>query len=369
MKILYDATPLLVRSAGVKNYHHSLLVRLLARIRPHRLELFPFLHNVGRNRNEGSNYPRSGTAWRLAALLADNYLRLPVGAWAARSADVFHVTHHLMHPPAGVKLTSFVHDVTPLLMPELHTASNVRYFRSFAERVLPRLAGIIVPSESVRRDLAERLKVRDDRITVIPHGVDEDFFPMGGQEPKRRAYDLPDQYVLFLGSLEPRKNLPAALEAWRLLPEELRRQYPMVVAGASGWKNAALKSELARAKAEGVRVIGYVEPHALPLVYGSAAVFVFPSLYEGFGMPLLEAMAAGAPVVTSNTSSLPEVAGDAGLLVDPKSPAELARAIERVLTDRALAATLVEKGRARAREFTWDRTADATRAFFEKVSA
>lgn len=367
MKILYDATPLLLRSAGVKNYHHALLVRLAPRIRPHRLELFPFLHTVGRNRNERSNYPRLATAWRLGAVLAANYLHLPVASFAARGADVFHVTPHLRHPPSRPKLTGFVHDMTPLLLPETHTGSNIRYFRHFAERVLPRLAGVIVPSEAVKRDLVERLRVAPDRVTVIHHGVDEDFFPMGGREPKRRAYDLPDRYVLFLGSLEPRKNLPAVLEAWRLLPEDLRREYPLVVAGASGWKNRALKKLLAQARSEGVRLIGYVEPHALPLVYASAAVFVCPSLHEGFGMPVLEAMAAGAPVVASNTSSLPEVAGDAALLVDPHSRAELARSMERILTDRDLAASLVEKGRQRARQFTWDRTADATRAFFERV--
>jgi len=367
VKILYDATPLLLRSAGVKNYHHALLVRLLARIRPHRLELFPFLHTVGRNRNERSNFSRIATAWRVAALLSSNYLRLPVASAAARGAGVFHVTHHLLHPPARMKLTSFIHDVTPLLMPELHTSSNVRYFRHFAARVVPRLAGIIVPSQAVKRDLLEHLRVPEERVTVIHHGVDEDFFPMGGREPKRRAYDLPDQYILFLGSLEPRKNLPAALEAWRLLPVDLRRQYPLVVAGASGWKNRPIKAQLREAKSEGVRLIGYVEPHTLPLLYGNASAFVFPSLYEGFGMPLLEAMAAGAPVVASNSSSLPEVVGDAGLLVDPRSPSEISRALQRLITDPSLAATLIQRGRRRAREFTWDKTADATKAFFESV--
>jgi len=365
VRILYDAIPLLLRSAGVKNYHHSLLVRLLARIRPHRLDLFPYLHTVGRNRNEGSNYPRLSTACRLAALLSSNYLHIPL---PTGRPDLFHVTHHLLRPPAGLKLTSFIHDVTPLLMPDLHTASNVRYFRHFADRILPRLAGIIVPSQAVKQDLIQHLQVPPDRITVIHHGVDEDFFPMGGQEPKRRAYDLPDQYILFLGSLEPRKNLPTALEAWRLLSPDLRRAYPLVVAGASGWKNRAIKSQLQHAKSEGVLVIGYVEPHALPLVYGNAAVFVFPSLSEGFGMPLLEAMAAGTPIVASNSSSLPEVVADAGLLVDPRSPQEIAQAIERLLTDRDLATTLIERGRQRARQFTWDQTADQTKAFFERVS-
>ncbi|MBI3695127.1 MAG: glycosyltransferase family 4 protein [Acidobacteria bacterium] len=360
MKILYDATPLLMRSAGVKNYHHALLVRLLPRIRPHRVELFPFLHSLGRNRNERSNYSKSSTAWRLGALLAANYLRLPLGSWASRGADLFHITHHLLHPPPRVKLTSFVHDPTPLLMPEFHTASNVRYFRHFVADILPRLAGVIVPSYAVKKDLVERTGVPEERVTVIPHGVDQGFFPPGPLESMRRVYDLPDHYILSLGTREPRKNLATLFEAYRLLPEDLRRAHPLVVAGASGWK-------LKLAPAPEVRVLGYVQPETLPLLYNRAAAFVFPSLYEGFGMPLLEAMAAGAPVITSNVSAMPEVVAEAGLTVDPRSPSELARAMERLLTDPELARSLTEKGIRRAREFTWEKTALATKAFFERM--
>ncbi|HYM13889.1 MAG TPA: glycosyltransferase family 1 protein [Bryobacterales bacterium] len=368
MRVLYDATPLLLRSAGVKNYHHALLVRLLPRMRPHTIRLFPFLSSLGRNRNERSNYPRAATVARLGTLLAANYLHLPLGSWAARQADLFHVTNHLLHPPGRIKLTSFIHDPTPVLMPEFHTASNVRYFRHFLRHVAPRLAGILVPSEAVKRDLAGKLGIKEEKITVVPHGVDEDFFPGSPLEPMRQVYDLPEQYILFLGSLEPRKNLRTLLEAYRLLPEDLRRAHPLIVAGASGWKNRDLRRELQSQAAAGVRAIGYVAPELLPLVYARASVFVFPSLYEGFGMPLLEAMAAGAPVVTSNVSAMPEVVADAGLTVDPRSAAELARAIERVLADATLRAALAEKGRARARQFTWEKTALATRAFFERVA-
>lgn len=371
MKIVYDATPLLLRSAGVKNYHHSLLIRLLPRIRPHAIQLFPFLRSVGRNRHERSNYSRGATLVRLGAVLASNYARLPVGWWATRGADLFHVTHHLLHPPGGAsgrpRLTSFVHDPTCVLMPEFHRASNVRYFRHFVREVLPRVAGVIVPSQAVKRDLVERLGIQDEKVTAIPHGVEEEFFPPGPLEPERRAFDLPDHYILFLGAMEPRKNLATLLEAYRLLPEDLRRAHPLVVAGASGWKNKALRSALEREKPHGVRALGYVPPQALPLVYAGASVFVFPSLYEGFGMPLLEAMAAGAPVVTSNGSAMPEVVGDAGLMVDPKSASELARAIERVLADPTLAASMAERGRRRARGFTWEKAALATKAFFERV--
>lgn len=371
MRILYDATPLLMRSAGVKNYHHALLVRLLPRIAPHSLELFPFLPGLGRNRNERSNYSTTATVLRLGAVLADNYLRFPAGRWASRRADLFHITHHLLHPPsrASLRLTSFIHDPTPVLMPEFHTPSNVRYFRHFIGDVAPKLAGVIVPSAAVKRDLVEKLGLSGERITVIPHGVDEQFFPASKAGLGCGVSGLPEQYILSLGAMEPRKNLSTLLAAYRLLPEELRRSYPLVIAGASGWKNEKLRREIESQPGfqSEIRAIGYVPPEALPLVYAGASLFVFPSLYEGFGMPLLEAMAAGAPVVTSNVSAMPEVVGDAGLVIDPHSASELARAIERVLSDRDLAASLGARGSQRAREFTWEKTALATKAFFEQM--
>ncbi len=368
MRIVYDATPLLLRSAGVKNYHHALLVRLLPRAAPHAMELFPFLDSLGRHRNEGSNFSRAATVARLGAVLAANYARLPLGRWATRRADVFHVTHHLMHPPRRGRLTSFVHDPTPLLMPEFHTASNVRYFRHFVEQVLPRLDGVLVPSEAVKRDLVEQLHAAERRITVVPHGVDESFFAPTLTQGVRDTYNVPERFILSVGAQEPRKNLVTLLEAYRRLPEELRRDVPLVVAGPRGWKDAALRRALDQTAVSGVLTIGYVNPVLLPALYSLATLFVFPSLYEGFGMPILEAMAAGAPVITSNVSSMPEVAGDAGLTVDPRSAAELTSGIERLLTDAALAKALSERGRARARTFTWERTALATRAFFERVA-
>ena len=368
MKILYDATPLLMRSAGVKNYHHALLSRLLPSLGPQTLRLFPYLPGLAPNRNERSNYAPASTVARLGAVLAANYLRLPLGECAARGADLFHLTHHLMHPPRRIRLTSLIHDPSCLLMPECHTASNVRYFRHFFRCVLPLLSGVIVPSEAVKRDLVERLGASTNPITVIPHGVEERFFSPGPAAPARAAYHLPDQYILTVGSIEPRKNLLTLLEACLLLPESLRRAYPLVIAGAAGWKNASLRRAIEQSRSDGVRAIGYVAPEDLPAVYSQAAVFVFPSLYEGFGLPLLEAMAAGAPLVTSNASAMPEIAGPAALTVDPRSPSELARAIERLLLNRAEAQALAETDRCRARQFTWERTAKLTMAFFERAA-
>ena len=367
MNVLYDATPLLMRSAGVKNYHHALLTHLLPIIDPHRLDLFPYLRRLTPNDNERSNYRRMGTNLRLAAILASNYSGLPIPSRLAR-ADVFHVTPFVHRPPRGVALTSMVHDPTPILLPECHPETNIRYFESFVEKVLPRLRAILTPSEAVKRDLIEHFGVDAEKITAVHHGVNEDFFdaPPSMIDLARRTYDLPKRYVLFVGAMEPRKNLTTLVEAYGNLSPGLRKRHPLVVTGAAGWKNESIKKAL---KSLGAHMTGYVRRGLLPAVYHAAELFVLPSLYEGFGMPLLEAMAARVPIVTSNVSSMPEVAGEAALYVDPRDPSDLADAMGRLLDTPELSAALGEAGRRRARLFTWQATAEDTKAFFEGAVA
>lgn len=367
MKVLYDATPLLMRSAGVKNYHHSLLSQLLLLIWPHELKLFPDLKRLNPNHNERSNYSTYQTIRGLGAMLASNYLFAPTVKSAARGFDLFHVTPHLWRPPEGPVLTSMVHDPTPVLMPEAHTAGNIRYFQHFVRHVMPRLDAMIVPSYAVKRDLADVCGASEERITVIPHGVDEEFFEAtpAQREVARTQYNLPDRYILFVGSVEPRKNLLGLIEAFSSLPQKTQRDYPLAIVGASGWKNEQIQNAIE--KNSNVRLVGYVGRDLLPAVYEGCSLFVFPSHYEGFGMPVLEAMAAGAPVIASNVSALPEVIGDAGILVDPDDPSDIADAMERVLDDRQTAALMGSAARQRARRFTWERCALETKHFFESV--
>ena len=367
MNILYDGTPLLMRSAGVKNYHHALLRHLIPNIAPHRLQLFPFLPSLTANRNERSNYPWLDTKVRLGGILACNYLALPLTQIAARKTDLFHVTPHLWRVPRRICLTAMIHDPTPLLMPECHTPGNVRYFKRFVAKIAPHLDGILVPSQAVKQDLVQNTPVSERQVVVVPHGVDDDFFEAtpAAIEMARRTYDLPANYVLTVGSLEPRKNLITLIKAFHQLPENLQRQYPLVITGARGWKNKEMRRWAARSPH--VHLTGYVRRRLLPAVYHAASLFVFPSLYEGFGLPLLEAMAARLPVVASNRSAIPEVVGEAGLLVDPHSVETMAAAIERLLAHPDEAATLGEAAHRQARGYSWQITAAATKAFFETV--
>jgi glycosyltransferase involved in cell wall biosynthesis len=368
VKIVYDATPLLMRSAGVKNYHYELLRRLLPSIAPHTIALFPFLDSLAANRNEESNYPPWETRLRLGAVLASNYLGLPLAEWAAKDAKIFHATQSIQRVPGNCLVTSMVHDPTPLTLPECHTATNIRYFEQFVEHTLPRLSGVIVPSAAVKRDLAARTGFPEDRMMVVHHGLDPEFFEATSAACSRvrEDHELPPEFILFVGSMEPRKNLARLVEAFSGLPDELQRRFPLLIAGPAGWKNSAIQRAIE--SNPHVRTIGYVRRGLLPALYHLATLFVFPSLYEGFGMPLLEAMAGRTPVITSNVSAMPEVAGDAAVLVDPHSVEELRDAMGRLLTDVELAAELADAGYKRAQDFEWERTAAATKVFFEMVA-
>ncbi|MDA1314666.1 MAG: glycosyltransferase family 1 protein [Acidobacteria bacterium] len=368
MNILYDGTPLLMRSAGVKNYHHALLSHLIPIIEPHRLQLFPLLRQLTPNDNERSNYGSLGTKLRLAGVLASNYSGVPLWSGLTRGADILHLTPFVQRPPEGVPLTSMVHDPTPVLLPECHPKTNIRYFEWFVERILPRLGAILTPSQAVKADLVKHFGVPAERITAVHHGVDEDFFDASPALVGlvRQTYDLPRNYVLFVGAMEPRKNLITLVDAYEKLSSAFRKRHPLVITGAAGWKNRTIKKRLEQV---GAHLTGYVSRVHLPALYHAAQLFVFPSLYEGFGMPLLEAMAARVPVITSNVSAMPEVAGEAAVYVDPHDSGDLADAIERVLEQPELASALGEGGRRRARQFTWEATAAQTKAFFETVAA
>jgi len=363
--ILYDGTPLLMRSAGVKNYHHSLLKNLIPNIAPHRISLFPFLRTLARNRNDGSNYPLLGTSLRLGAVLGSNYFRFSLADFDFSGADLFHATQHVWKLPRGKCLTSMVHDATPLSFPECHTQSNIRYFQTFVGDSLHRLHRVLVPSNAVKNYLVEKLRFPETKISVVYHGVEEKFFETSASAHflVQQKYKLPHQYVLFVGTLEPRKNVVRLIEAYSLMPEDLRREYPLVLVGSLGWKSGAIKRALA--KAPEVLVLGNVTRALLAPIYHGASLFAFPTLYEGFGLPLLEAMAARLPIVTSTTGAAPEVAGDSAILVDPLSVIEIGNAMERILGNVQMSVALGAAGHQRARTFTWQRTVAETKAFFE----
>jgi glycosyltransferase involved in cell wall biosynthesis len=269
---------------------------------------------------------------------------------------------------AGGKVTT-IHDVIPFIYPETSTTLDWLIYRFWLPLAVRRLDAIITVSTQSKEDIVRFLPVDEDKITVVPLAAGGAYRPLAGNEVAAalQKYEISKPYILYVGSLESRKNLPRLLEAYA----QLRRwseQWTMVIVGARKWKYAPIFETVQRLGLEPyVDFTGYVEEEDLPALYNGADLFVFPSLYEGFGLPVLEAMACGTPVVTSNTSSLPEVAGDAALLVDPYDVEEIAAAMRSILEDEALAADLRERGLVRAKEFSWKRTARETIAVYEKV--
>lgn len=354
MRIIIDATSTLVRSAGVKNYIWHWMRHL--RMQGADIGAFPFLDDVGLLDHEASARSRPATMARFALIKSMNELGFPPLDWLIRGADVFHATNLLRRAPRRAKLTATIHDLTCWLMPEVHTPGNVKADREFAGAILRRADGLIAVSENTRQDAIRLLGIAPDRIRTIYSGIAESYFdaaPAARQRP----------YALYVGTIEPRKNLDMLIDAWALLKPSLRAEFDLLIAGPRGWSSDATLTRIERE----ATYLGYVPESDLPGLTAGATAFVYPSLYEGFGFPVAQAMAAGAPVMTSNNSSLPEIVGDAAILIDPKSAAEMAAAMTRLFESESLRADLACRGRKRAELFRWEMCATESLHFFRSV--
>lgn len=270
------------------------------------------------------------------------------------------------------RLVVTIYDLSFVTYPEFHLPANVEHCLRGTKLAIERADALIAISESTRRELIEEMGAPPERIVVTPlasgRGLQRVSDP-ARLDAVRRRYELPERFVLFLGALEPRKNLPRLLEAFALLTPAQRRDFQVVVAGAQGWLNEAVHEQVQKlGLGASVHFAGYIEPADLAALYSLAAVFAYPSLWEGFGLPVVEAMACGTPVLTSNVSSLPEVAGDAAVLVPPTDVDAIAEGLGRLLEDSALRADLAERGPRRAAQFSWERCARETLAVYEAVA-
>ncbi len=233
--------------------------------------------------------------------------------------------------------------------------------------IVKRAEGVIVPSESTRKDAIEILGLKPERVHVIYHGVSNAYFGNPSLSAATAAkYNLTRPYILFVSTIEPRKNLDRLLDAYSGLSAEIRDEFELIVVGPVGWASAETLQRLNSGE-RGVRYLGYVPEEHLPGITAGASLFVYPSLYEGFGFPVAQAMAAGAPVLTSGVSSLPEVVGDTARLVDPYSVDEIRRALADLLLSPSVRQEMSRRGRERARMFQWAECAQKSLRFFETV--
>lgn len=284
---------------------------------------------------------------------------------AAEPIDLLHGPDFAVPRRRRCPAVVTVHDLAFLRYPEILTAESRRHYRQACDS-LASVERIIADSHHTAADLQELLAVPADRIRVV-HLAPTPLGPPPAPEAVaavRQRYQLEAPFLLYVGTLEPRKNLGTLLRAFARVRS--REAVRLVLAGPRGWLDEPIVAEAAR-HGERVRLLGPVPADALAALYAAAAAFVFPSLYEGFGLPPLEAMAAGTPVVAARASCLPEVLGDAALLVPPLDEEALAEALRAVLADPALRADLRARGKARAAAFSWERTATATLGVYREV--
>ncbi|MGQ9804369.1 MAG: glycosyltransferase family 4 protein [Anaerolineae bacterium] len=287
-----------------------------------------------------------------------------------KGVELFHATEHLLPRLSAIRTVFTLHDLIFLFHPETHKPLNRWFLTLMMPRFLRAADAVIAVSECTKRDAVRYYGIPEEKITVIYEGVNPRFRPANPETVAavRRKYGLPEHFILYVGTIEPRKNLTTLLEAFHHLAALRSGDLRLVIVGKRGWLYEGFFRRLRElGLEERVHFTGYVPDEDLPALYSAADLFVFPSLYEGFGLPVLEAMACGTPAVCSNTSSLPEVAGNAALLVSPTDVRGLAEAMARALTDDALRATLRAKGLERAGEFSWARAARETLRVYQTV--
>jgi len=265
-----------------------------------------------------------------------------------------------------------IHDLIGLLHPETFTRKMYFWQKIFVANAARRADKIITASEATKTDLLKLHAVNEERVTVIYHSIDEDFVPINDRRrlsTTQAKYGLPEKAVLYVGTIEPRKNIVGLAKAFAMLTAEERSDFTLIIAGRPGWYVESIHEEIGRLQlGRRIRFLGYVDRQDLPALYNLSTVFAYPSLYEGFGFPPLEAMSCGIPVLCSNTSSFPEVVGDAAIMVDPHDLGGMSKQLGRLLSDASLRNELGRKGIARSRQFSAQKTAQATLRVFQEVA-
>jgi glycosyltransferase involved in cell wall biosynthesis len=294
--------------------------------------------------------------------------RLP-GMWLTPFLDLlvgkgtFLFTNYRAWPLAFSPSVTFIYDVSFLSYPETQGVRNRRFLTAWVPHWIRRSTKIACVSHNAATELTELLKVPEDKLVYVPCGVDPAVFHERSQAEVNelaRRHNLPKDYILYLGNIEPRKNLVKLIRAYRGLPSEIKSRHPLVLVGGGGWQNDEIHAEIKAARAAGERVVqpaGYVKDDELPALYSGAAMLAHPAIYEGFGLTPLQAMACGTPVMAGDNSSMPEVVGDAALLVDVASEKQMTSTMAAILTDAAVRRRLQQAGPKRALHYTWQASA------------
>jgi glycosyltransferase involved in cell wall biosynthesis len=360
------------RGAGISWYIFNLL-KNLAHVSPDFLRYSAFLHHQPfQSKSSRLNFhiSRLPTQRPAARILWEQFVQ-PVALRRA-GVDLLHALAFVAPRMAPCPFVVTIFDLSFIRYAETFRPVNRWYLQRFTIESARRADAVVTISESTRQDVIRLLHVAPKKVHTVYCGVDEAFrqLPVEQVEAFRAAQHLPDRFVLYLGTLEPRKNVDGLVQAYARWRERDATAPPLIVAGAKGWYYDTIFELIKSRKLEqAVRLPGYIPQESLPLWYNAASLFVYPSHFEGFGLPVLEAMACGTPVITSTVSSLPEVTGTDGVarLVDPGDTEALAGALAEVMAQGDLRMAMGQRGLARAKEFSWQKTAQQTVAIYRKV--
>ncbi|SFM12825.1 Glycosyltransferase involved in cell wall bisynthesis [Paenibacillus sp. 1_12] len=302
-------------------------------------------------------------------LCRPNFLyNMPYDMMKKSKADIFHGTNFTHMPTLKGKSIITIHDLSYMHYPDFTTKKILNHHSQWVPYSAEKCDHIITDSWQSKLDIINLLNIAEEKIDVVHLAADENFRFVSNSAPVLSKYQIPDKYILFVGTLEPRKNLLGLLQSYLLLKRKYDCPEKLVIVGAKGWKFNPIFDWVRENKLEDEVVFtGFIEDEDLPAIYSAATVFVMPSVYEGFGLPLLEAMQCGTPVIASNISSLPEIVGEAGLLIDPHDHSAWAEEIHQIVSNSAKRELYSKLGLERSKQFTWKQTAIETKQIYQKV--
>jgi len=381
MKIIIDSSPLRNTLTGVGQYTRYLIENLAEIDKKNSYTLF----NVSQQDKAWRNIlaPRSNISYktvcstRLRSLCYRAVRKLfgaPIDLFVEpfTKNKIFFFPNYLQLPlRKNVKSIIVIHDLSFIFQRQYVHESNQKYLESNLMHSVKNASHICADSEHTKKEILQHYKIDENKISVITPAISHQTFnaiPQHDDQAIVKQYQLTKPYILFTGTLEPRKNIIGLLNAYENLPAHLQQEYTLVLVGGKGWLDEEIHHKISELNHLDIKCTGYVPDEHLPALYRQASLFVYPSFYEGFGLPPLEAMACGTPVISSNTSAIPEVVGSAGILIDPHQPQQLTKAISSVLSDANLAAKMREQGLIQAQQFCWKKSAQQLLQLFQAIA-
>lgn len=379
-KIVVDMIPLLSKRTGVGRY----LYENITRISKITNDNYSFVYWYGYYSSkiigiESNSNPQNSLIGYTKKVLDKFTLLKRIARKATRVSakirgnevyDLYWQPNFIPESHIKSKLTvTTVHDLSFHLHPQWHPKERIEYFSQNFFDNIGRSDHIITVSKYIKQEIIDTLNIEADKISVIYNGIDQEIYKeYSDDESKTTAdkFNLPNKYILFVGSIEPRKNLINLLRAYTNLPESIKNEYPLLLVGYKGWGNDEIYSIIKKNKSH-IYYVGYVNDLELAHIYSRASLFIYPSYYEGFGIPPIEAMACATPVIVSNKTSLPEVCGDCALYIEPDNPDDIREKILYILNDKSLQQNLREKGKKWVSRYSWDKSAKEHMILFERL--